>query len=173
MSHKERSDNSEDDPRIEEHDKVKELNRGSERETELWREQPGASSQERRRKDGREQPGASSLGKPERQPEEFDGAAEWLEAINAEEDAAGGGEKLPPPSEKEDEFEVRKHKVARRPALPTKAEIEEHVPLHLHYRSWCRHRVSGKARSNQHMNKDNDEERLGVTWNADYAFYGW
>ena len=36
------------------------------------------------------------------------------------------------------EEEMRKPKVGRRPVLPTKAEVEEHFPLHLQYRSWCR-----------------------------------
>ena len=70
------------------------------------------------------------------------------------------------------EFEVRKHKVGSRPLLPTKAEIEEHYPLHLHYRSWCSHCVAGKARSSQHKKPEESKERLGVTWNMDYAFMG-
>lgn len=37
------------------------------------------------------------------------------------------------------EEETRKPKVGRRRVLPTKAEVEEHFPLHFHYRSWCRH----------------------------------
>ena len=71
-----------------------------------------------------------------------------------------------------EDIEVRKHKLGRQPLLPTKAEVDEHYPLHLHYRSWCRHCVAGKARSNQHATKDKNEERLGITWNADYAFMG-
>ena len=54
--------------------------------------------------------------------------------------------------------------------LPTKAEIEAHFPLHLEYRSWCKHCVHGKGRSNRHLAKDEDEESLGVTWHGDYAF---
>ena len=42
------------------------------------------------------------------------------------------------------EYEVRKPRIARRPLLPTKAEIDEHYPLHLNYRSWCAHCVAGK-----------------------------
>ena len=69
------------------------------------------------------------------------------------------------------EYDVRKHKTARRPLLPTNAEIDSHYPLHLNYRSWCKHCVAGKARSNQHMrNKDEDGVRLGITLNADYDF---
>ena len=70
----------------------------------------------------------------------------------------------------DERFEVRKHKIARKPVLPTKAEIDSHFPLHLEYRSWCKHCVSGKGRSNKHLQKDEDEESLGVTWHGDYAF---
>ena len=41
-------------------------------------------------------------------------------------------------------YEVRKRKTARRPLLPTKAEIDEHYPLHFNYRAWCKHCVAGK-----------------------------
>ncbi len=68
------------------------------------------------------------------------------------------------------EFEVRKPRIARRPLLPTKAEVDEHYPLHLNYRSWCAHCVAGKARSNPHVQSKEDKEKLGVTWNIDYAF---
>ena len=85
-----------------------------------------------------------------------------------EEDVAG----VAPPPEVDGNFEVRNYKVARRPVLPTKAEVDEHYPLHLQYRSWCRHCVAGKARSNQHVTRDPEEERLGVAWNAGCAFMG-
>ena len=49
------------------------------------------------------------------------------------------------------EYEARKHQIARRPVLPTKAEIDEHYPLHLHYSSWCAHCFAGKARANQQV----------------------
>ena len=52
------------------------------------------------------------------------------------------------------DFEVRGQRIARKPLLPTKAEIESHYPLHLEYRSWCKHCVSGKGRSNPHRNAD-------------------
>ena len=42
--------------------------------------------------------------------------------------------------------EVRRPRVARRPVLLTKADIDEHFPWHLHYRSWCEHCRAGKAR---------------------------
>ena len=58
----------------------------------------------------------------------------------------------------------------RRPVLPTKAEVEEHFPLHLNFRSWCEHCVAGKARLAQHIVQPSDRERLGVTIHMDYAF---
>ena len=66
--------------------------------------------------------------------------------------------------------EVRAPRVARRPNLPTKADIEEHFPLHLNFRSWCEHCVAGKARLAQHIVQPSDRERLGVTVHMDYAF---
>ena len=48
-----------------------------------------------------------------------------------------GEEVLPVPVAEDDE--VRQPRVGRRPQAPTKAEIEEHYPLHLNFRSWCEH----------------------------------
>ena len=76
----------------------------------------------------------------------------------------------PPPEAPEGE--MRQPRLGRRPVLPTKAEVEEHFPLHLNYRSWCKHFVAGKAILAQHKAAEPDRERLGVTWNADYAFMG-
>jgi hypothetical protein len=71
-----------------------------------------------------------------------------------------------------DEEEVRKPRVGRRPILPTKAEVLEHFPLHLQYRSWCRHCRAGKGRLAPHVVEPPDRERLGITFSADYAFMG-
>ena len=79
---------------------------------------------------------------------------------------------VPNPPEGGKDFEVRHHKVGNRPTLPTKAEIAAHYPLHLNYRSWCKHCVAGKARSNPHRSKDPEEESLGITLHADYASMG-
>ena len=77
------------------------------------------------------------------------------------------------PDDPEANFEVRPPKIARKPVLPTKAEIDEHFPLHPHYRSWCKHCVAGKARSSPHLHKDREQdEKYGVTWHADYTFMG-
>ena len=133
----------------------------------------GTEEDEDKKKSGSEQPGASSQ---QRSGKKSDGEdlddEDWLAAYEEEdvnsrkEGSRGGGESAAPPPDipdVPDHFEVRKHSIARRPALPTKAEIDEHYPLHLHYRSCCKHCVAGKARSNQHPKKDKAEERLGVT----------
>ncbi len=64
-------------------------------------------------------------------------------------------------AEKEEgEGEVRKPRVGKRPLLPTKAELEEHYPLHLNYRSWCPHCRAGKARED----RDHGAFRLRIPW---------
>ena len=86
---------------------------------------------------------------------------EELEEETAKEDAVVG----PPVLSEEDrpDYEVRKHKTARRPLLPTKAEIDDHYPFNVTYRSWCKHCVAGTARSNQHVQSQEEKVRLGVT----------
>ena len=66
--------------------------------------------------------------------------------------------------------EVRQPKVGRRPMAPTRAEIDDHYPLHLNYRSWCEHCRAGKARQDRHLVEPHDREALGITFSADYAF---
>ena len=64
----------------------------------------------------------------------------------------------------------RRPKVGRRPDTPTKVEMEEHMCLHVHYRSWCPHCVAGRSISRQHRRKDAQEESLGRVISIDYAF---
>ena len=78
-----------------------------------------------------------------------------------------GEEVIPAP---EDHDEIRQPRIGRRPLAPTKAEIEEHYPLHLNYRSWCEHCRAGKARQDPHLVEPHDCEKLGITFSADYAF---
>ena len=75
-----------------------------------------------------------------------------------------------PVPEPDGQAECRKPRVSRRPISPTQADLDEHLPLHLNYRSWCKHCIAGKARHAQHATAEAGKERLGVTWNADYAF---
>ena len=67
--------------------------------------------------------------------------------------------------------ESRKPNIAKRPHTPSKSEVEEHLPLHLEYRSWCPHCVAGKGISDQHRrNLHENGEQLGVTVSLDYCF---
>ena len=91
---------------------------------------------------------------------------EAVEAVEADGEAKEEGD------EKNEEDEVRVPRVGRRPELPTKAEIAEHFPLHLKYRSWCAHCRAGRARLAPHISEPQDRERIGITVNADFAFMG-
>ena len=59
------------------------------------------------------------------------------------------------------EEEMRQPRVGRRPILPTKAEVDEHFPLHLQYRSWCWHCRAGKGRLAPHLVEPPEREK---TW---------
>ena len=76
---------------------------------------------------------------------------------------------VPPPSALVGPEETRRPQIARRPNAPTKAEIEEHLPLHLEYRSWCPHCFAGKGISNQHRHHlDGHSGELGATVSLGY-----
>ena len=85
----------------------------------------------------------------------------------AEEEAMLCGECDP---EEEENGEFRAPKIASRPYIPTKAEIDAHYPLHAEYRSWCKFCVEGKAASRLHKRGDPTEEPIGVTVSIDYCF---
>ena len=70
-----------------------------------------------------------------------------------------------------EEEEMRKYRRPIRPYTPTKAELEEHLPLHLNYRDWCEDCVRAKALAAPHKT-DHSESLEGVTWNMDYCFLG-
>ena len=70
----------------------------------------------------------------------------------------------------EDTADFRVPRKALRPYTPTKADIEEHFPVHLNYRSWCPHCVSGRGLSTQHRSVAGPVE--DVTWHMDYCFSG-
>ena len=72
------------------------------------------------------------------------------------------GEAIAAPSGQEEKIEdevgqeelgERAPRIARRPDKPTKAMIEEHEPLHVHYRSWCPHCQAGRSVSKRHMKR--------------------
>ena len=64
----------------------------------------------------------------------------------------------------------RQPRIGRRPYTSTKAEVEEHNPLHVHYRSWCPSCVAGRSTSKQHRRQAAYEESMGITMSVDYAF---
>ena len=72
--------------------------------------------------------------------------------------------------EMSEEEEMGRPEVAKRPVLPTKAGVEDRFPLHLQYRSWCKHCRYGKAKLAPHIVEPGDRERLGVAVSADFAF---
>ena len=64
--------------------------------------------------------------------------------------------------------------VGVRPIAPTKAQLKEHLPLHLNYRSWCADCVSGKGHSKHHRSSTDEhvDEQVGwTTLHMDYCFY--
>ena len=71
---------------------------------------------------------------------------------------------------KKDDEETRNPKPAPRPVGPTKAQIDEHYPLHLNYRSWCPDCVWGKGHSKHHRAGDGGDKE-NVTWHMDYCFF--
>ena len=58
----------------------------------------------------------------------------------------------------------------KRPDAPTKQELEEHLPTHLPYRSWCPDCLAGRGISRRHAAVGGDREKLGVTISIDYCF---
>ena len=48
----------------------------------------------------------------------------------------------------EEQEEAKRAKGAAVPNMPSREEVEEHRLTHAPYRSWCRHCVCGKAKSN-------------------------
>ena len=70
----------------------------------------------------------------------------------------------------DEEHRARTPKVARRPITPTKADLDEHLPLHAEYRDWCEHCVAGKGEAAQHRQHMGEKDELGPTIDVDYAF---
>ena len=81
----------------------------------------------------------------------------------------GGEIKYDEESHEDQELGERPPRVGRRPDTPTKKEIEDHFPLHVHFRAWCPHCQAGKSTSKQHRQSGEDEV-LGPCVSLDYAF---
>ena len=76
----------------------------------------------------------------------------------------------------EDVEEARELRTPHNPGKPTKKEIEDHLPLHWPFRSWCRHCVLGRAVSSPHRarteaDREFARERI-PTISMDHCFLG-
>ena len=71
--------------------------------------------------------------------------------------------------EEAEEATARNPKVARRPAMPTKAMTLAHEIHHADYRDWCPHCVAGKGVSHRHVST-NKGETPEAEFSMDYAF---
>ena len=69
-----------------------------------------------------------------------------------------------------DDEEVRAPRKALQPYIPSKAEVDDHDPLHLTYRSWCEQSIFGRGLNTQHRSTGEPVE--DVTWNTDDCFVG-
>ena len=61
----------------------------------------------------------------------------------------------------EEEEEVRRPKIPHDPGRPTKRELQEHLPLHWPFRSWCRHCVAGRGVASPHRSRTEDDREFG------------
>ena len=67
--------------------------------------------------------------------------------------------------------EIRKPKVGEIPRQPTQREIDEHVPLHLKFKSWCKICTQGEGCQNHRRSSaEEDQEFKGATLSMDYFF---
>ena len=75
--------------------------------------------------------------------------------MGAEQDGkTDGGDRAREADEELEDVTARDPKVARRPAMPTKAMILAHEVHHADYRDWCPHCVAGKGVSHKHASAD-------------------
>ena len=58
------------------------------------------------------------------------------------------------------------------PAQPSQDERDAHEANHLPYRSWCRHCVRGKGKSDAHKQLDAEKQHSVPTVSMDYCFMG-
>ena len=73
-------------------------------------------------------------------------------------------------SEEEEEGQKTKLRAIGKP--PSQKEFEEHMALHLPYRSWCRHCVSGRGQSDHHRKQLGQEDQEIPVISIDYAYLG-
>ena len=57
--------------------------------------------------------------------------------------------------------EARTLRIPNDPGRPTRREVEEHMPFHWPYRSWCKHCVRGRSAASPHRRKTAEEREFG------------
>ena len=77
------------------------------------------------------------------------------------------------------EIEEQQARVVKRPhdpGKPTRKEMEEHLPTHWPFRSWCRHCVSGRCVASPHKSRSQEDKefprRRMPTISMDHCFLG-
>ena len=62
------------------------------------------------------------------------------------------------------------------PCKPTRKEIEEHLPLHYPFRSWCKHCLRGKGVAGPHRKRNAEDKEFSKgrvpTISIDHCFLG-
>ena len=82
------------------------------------------------------------------------------EKVQADEEAVVCGEC-------DSEEEVRARMIARKPYVPTQAQVDAQFPMHGDLWSWCKYCLEGKASNRQHEKGNQDDEPLGATVRVD------
>ena len=75
-----------------------------------------------------------------------------------------------------EEEQARLVKRPHDPGKPTRKELEEHLPLHWPFRSWCRHCVEGREDASPHKSRSEEDKELSQgripTISLDHCFLG-
>ena len=86
------------------------------------------------------------------------GGKESAVAEEASDEAEGqGGEVTVSDVEEDEAREVRR---PHDPGKPTRKEIEEHLPLHWPFRSWCKHCVRGRGVAFPHKRRSEEDKEF-------------
>ena len=77
----------------------------------------------------------------------------------------------------EEDVEEQQARMVKRPhdpGKPTRKEIEEHLPTHWPFRSWCRHCVRGRGVASPHKSRSQEDKEFSQglipTISMDYRF---
>ena len=72
--------------------------------------------------------------------------------------------------------EARVPRIIHSPTKPTRREVEEHLPLHYPFRSWCKHCLRGKGMAGPHRRRNAEDREFSKgrvpTISMDHCFLG-